>query len=107
MQDVIRVAVLVQKENKFFLVQEETPKVYGLWNWQQGKVEEGEELEQAAVREVKEETGFDVHLKRKLSVIENPFLNTKAIHVFLGEIIGGELKLSVRRDTASKMVYFG
>jgi ADP-ribose pyrophosphatase YjhB (NUDIX family) len=53
-------------------------------------VELGEELESAAKREVKEETGFDVHLIKKLTVLENPFPGTKETHVYLGEIIGGK-----------------
>jgi 8-oxo-dGTP diphosphatase len=91
-QDAIRAAVIIEKDRKFLLVQEGTPKIYGLWNWQQGRVEEGENPEEAAVREAKEETGFDVSLKRKLTILKDPFPGTKEIHVFLGEIIGGELQ---------------
>lgn len=87
----IRVAVLIQKEDKFLLGQEATSIIYGLWNWQQGKVENGESLEKAAVREVKEETGLEVSLVRKLTVINNPFAGTKKTHVYLGEIISGEI----------------
>ena len=75
------------------MVQEATPIVYGLWNWQQGKVDEGESPEDAAVREAKEETGLDVRVVRKLGVIQNPFPNTKEIHVFLTQVVGGELKV--------------
>ncbi|KXJ98489.1 MAG: NADH pyrophosphatase [Parcubacteria bacterium OLB19] len=90
----IRVAVLIEKDGKFLLGQEATKIIYGLWNWQQGKVEEGESIEVAALREVKEETGLDVELIRKLTVLDNPFLGTKETHVFLGKIIGGELNYS-------------
>jgi 8-oxo-dGTP diphosphatase len=86
----IRVAVLIEREGKFLLGQEATKIIYGLWNWQQGKVEKGENLESAALREIKEETGFEVELLRKLMVIDNPFFGTKEIHVYLGKIIGGE-----------------
>jgi 8-oxo-dGTP diphosphatase len=91
MQDAIRAAVIIEKDQKFLLVKEGTPKVFGLWNWQQGKVEDGETPEQAAVREAKEETGFIISIKRKITVIENPFPGTKEIHVFLGDITDGEL----------------
>lgn len=90
----IRVAVLIEKDGKFLLGQEATKIIYGLWNWQQGKVEEGEDIGVAALREVKEETGLDVELIRKLTVLDNPFLGTKETHVFLGKIIGGELNYS-------------
>lgn len=94
MDDAIRVGVLIEKDGKYLLGQEATKIIYGLWNWQQGKVEEGEDLEVAALREVKEETGFDITLVKKLTVIENPFPGTKETHVYLGEIIGGELAFS-------------
>jgi len=90
----IRVAVLIEKDGKFLLGQEATKIIYGLWNWQQGKVEEGEDIGVAALREVKEETGLDVELIRKLTVLDNPFLGTKETHVFLGKIIGGKLNYS-------------
>lgn len=93
MKDFVRAAAVIEQEGKFLLVQEATPVVYGLWNWQQGKVDEGESPEDAAVREAKEETGLDVRVVRKLGVIEHPFLNTKEIHVFLTEAVGGELKV--------------
>lgn len=90
----IRVAVLIEKDGKFLLGQEATKIIYGLWNWQQGKVEEGESIEVAALREVKEETGLDVELIRKLTILDNPFSGTKETHVFLGKIIGGQLNCS-------------
>lgn len=94
MNEVVRVAVLIEKDGKFLLGQEATKIIYGLWNWQQGKVDAGEDLECAAKREVKEETGFDVNLIKKLTVIENPFPGTKETHVYLGEIVGGEQQFS-------------
>jgi len=93
MGDFTRAAAVIQQDGKFLLVQEATPVVHGLWNWQQGKVDEGESPETAAIREAKEETGLDVRVVRKLGVIQNPFPNTKEIHVFLTEVVGGELKV--------------
>jgi len=94
MTEVTRVAVLIEKDGKFLLGKEATKIIYGLWNWQQGSIEDGEDFETAAKREVKEETGFEIELVRKLTIIERPFLGTKEIHVYLGEIIGGTLSFS-------------
>jgi len=87
----VRVATLIYKDGKFLLVQEATSIIYGLWNWSQGKVDDGESYEDAAVREVKEETGFNIKIKEKITIIKNPFPGTKEIHVFLGEIETGEI----------------
>ena len=92
MDEAIRAALVIERDGSFLLVQEGHAGAYGLWNWQQGKVEEGETVEEAAIREAREETGYEVSILRKLRIVTNPFPRTKEIHVFLGEIIGGELQ---------------
>lgn len=86
----IAAGVVIRREGKYLLVQESMPSQYGLWNWPAGKVDVGETIEEAAVREAKEETGFDVKLVRKLGIWQE---NTKqaAQHAFEAEIAGGEL----------------
>lgn len=55
-----------------------------------GGVEEGETLREAALREVKEETGLDVVITRKLCVCQN---RDQPEHYFLAEDFAGELCL--------------
>ncbi|MGG1575865.1 NUDIX hydrolase [Fictibacillus sp. NRS-1165] len=59
-----------------------------------GAVEEGETLEQGAIREVREETGLEVELQHLFGVSE-AFFEERGHHVifftFLGKIIGGEM----------------
>jgi NADH pyrophosphatase NudC (nudix superfamily) len=71
-------------------VQEKAKHCYGLWNWPAGRVDVGETIEEGAVREAKEESGFDVKLIRKLDIFQND-VNDSARHAFEAEIIGGEL----------------
>ena len=82
--------VVIEKDGKYLLVQEKQPKAYGLWNLSAGHVDEGESLEQAAVREAKEEVGFDIelidHLLTMHSSIDRPVL-----HAYSCKLIGGEL----------------
>lgn len=62
-----------------------------------GRVEQGETLEQAAIREVKEETGLEVELNGIFSVSE-AFFEDRQHHTifftFRGNVIGGEINIS-------------
>src|SRR5262249_50285520 len=89
----IKAAVLIQRNTQFLLVQEAGPPMHGFWSWPQGKVETGESIEEAAVREAREETGFEVKIDRKIAILEDTFPDIKELHVYLARIVGGELAL--------------
>lgn len=88
---VVAACVIKDKEGKYLLVQEAQPKVYGLWNLAAGHVDKGESIEDAAIREAKEETGLDVSLISKIGVwhdkIEEPIR-----HAFTVKVMGGKVK---------------
>lgn len=82
---------VIKKYNKYLLVQEKQPKAYGLWNFPAGRVETGDTIEETAIKEAKEEAGYDVELIRKIDIFqENAKKPPK--HVFEAKIISGELK---------------
>lgn len=83
--------VVRRRDGKYLMVQEAQPKVYGLWNIPAGHVDKGESIEHAAVREVKEESGYDVKLGDKIDVYHDSIEDTIK-HGFEATIIGGELK---------------
>jgi len=59
-----------------------------------GYVDYGEMIEQAAIREVKEETGLDIELSEILGVYSHPERNPSKhtiSTVFIAKVIGGEL----------------
>jgi 8-oxo-dGTP pyrophosphatase MutT (NUDIX family) len=94
MSDFIRVyvaaGVVIKQDGKYLLVQEKKPSAYGLWNLPAGRVEEGQTIEDTAVREAKEETGYDVELIRELGVFHED-VKVACKHAFEAKIIGGEL----------------
>jgi len=84
--------VVLKDGQKFLLVQEKKKKAYGLWNLPAGRVEPGASLEETAVREAKEETGYDVIVERELGVFKGKTESVEK-HSFAAKIVGGELKM--------------
>ena len=75
----------------------------GLWCIPGGAMEAGESAAEACIREVWEETGLQVHVKRLIGVYSNPnqlvvYPDGNKVHIivmsFEVEIVGGELGLS-------------
>lgn len=67
-----------------------------LWSLPKGHIEEGETPEQAAVREVKEETGIESEISKSLGVIDFWFMAGgkrihKTVHHFLFKEVGGSI----------------
>lgn len=93
-------AIIFNEEGKFLLTQRADN---GLWCLPGGAVESGESVAEACIREVYEETGLNVRVKRLIGVYSHPDQlvvykdGNKAFVValhFETEIIGGELGLS-------------
>ena len=67
----------------------------GVWGLPKGTPEDGESLEETAVREVCEETGLEVRIGEKIGVVEYWFARTgvryhKWVHHYLFEAPGGD-----------------
>src|SRR4029079_6529655 len=80
------------KDGKYLLVQEKQQRAYGKWNLPAGRVDMGETIEHAAIRETREETGYDVELVTKLRV-EHSDATRPVLHSFKAKIVGGSLKI--------------
>ncbi|WP_201005100.1 NUDIX hydrolase [Paenibacillus glycanilyticus] len=78
-------AIIIQNDS-VLMVKQYVERGDIVWNFPGGGIEEGESPEQACIREVHEETGFDIQLKALLHEGNEKFS-------FIGEVVGGELYL--------------
>lgn len=84
------VGVCIKKDEKILMVQEAKEKAYKKWNFPMGRLDEGESIFGGAIREAKEETGYDVKLTSIVS-IQNYIREDNVKIAFNAEIVSGEL----------------
>lgn len=82
------VGCVVFSDGRYLLVQEKQQSAYGLWNLPAGHVDKGETLEEAAIREMKEETGYAVELISEIGVYHH-IATAPVKHAYEATIIGG------------------
>jgi 8-oxo-dGTP diphosphatase len=90
-------AIIPFPENKILLIKRNTIPFKGYWGLPGGRMDPGETIEQTVVREVKEETGLDVEIVRKIGEYVEKGINDDVDYeyyptCFLVKRVGGEIK---------------
>jgi 8-oxo-dGTP diphosphatase len=100
---VLTVDVLIRKDDGYVFVKRKNEPYKGCWAIPGGLVEYGETLEQAAMREAKEETGLGVKLIRLVGVYSDLTRDPRGHYisiVYLAEAVSGKLKAATDAEEA-------
>jgi 8-oxo-dGTP diphosphatase len=87
----VAVGVVVEKDGMIVLGRRNHEPQIGRWCFPSGYIDAGEAPEDAAIREVEEETGLIVQIDRLLGVYSSPGERTLFI-AYAGSVTGGELE---------------
>jgi 8-oxo-dGTP diphosphatase len=103
-------AIMIYPENKILLIKRSTPPFIGYWALPGGRAEPGETVEQTIVREVKEETGLDVAIIRKVGEYHEQGTESKQEYdyhpaCFLVKPVGGDIKPQASEIAEIKLFY--
>ena len=94
---------IIEKDKKLLMIKRNKIEENLVWSFPGGKVEDNETKEEACIREVYEETGITVAIKKTLGERIHP--NTKeTITYFLCEYISGEPTI-LNKDEISEISY--
>ena len=92
------VAVIIENNGSILMHRRNYEPQKGKIDFVGGFVEKGETVEEAAVREAKEETGFNVSLTRKIAVLDYTQEREKTMHLFIAKIVGGKERNSTEGE---------
>lgn len=101
------VAAFIKKNDKYLVVFEPRFNNNGIWRVPGGRLEYGETVEEALIREMKEELNVDININRYLGfgqdhvIIRKKLKASRLIHYFECEIVNGEPE--IMEDEASEI----
>ena len=88
------VAAIIKKGDEIFATQRGYGEFQGGWEFPGGKVEPGETLEAALVREIKEELEADIKVNELFETVEHDYPNFHlTMHCFICELVSEDIVL--------------
>ncbi|MFQ6027507.1 MAG: NUDIX domain-containing protein [Dehalococcoidia bacterium] len=87
----IAATAVVERESKVLMIRRAVDNGYGLWSIPGGYVDRGEVVEEAAAREVREETGLIVQVEQLVGLFSEPG-EIVVVAAFSALEIGGKLE---------------
>jgi ADP-ribose pyrophosphatase YjhB (NUDIX family) len=98
--------VVVQHAGKILLGRRNMNPSLGKWTFLGGYVDRGEKVEDAAIREVKEETNLDVHLDQLLGLYSEKD-NPHVLVAYAASVIHDDISgLALQPDEISELAFF-
>lgn len=90
--------VIFNDQNEILLIKRKKKPEANHWSIPGGKVDWFETLEEAVIREIKEETGLDIQVKELLCVTDH-ILQEENVHyvapTYLSEVTGGQIEKGI------------
>lgn len=82
--------ICLNEQHELLMVKQGRPEERKTWTVPSGEKEPNETIEQTCIREIKEETGYDVHIQEK-AFVKNDHLDgyEVEVHYFVVKQIGG------------------
>ena len=92
--------------NKILMVQENKTDIQGLWDLPGGKLKIDEDIKQAAIREILEETGYNIELKNIL-LIQNYITNRGVLLIiYFQASLSDSRQVEYRKNEISNVKWF-
>ncbi len=97
---------IYNNKKEFILIKRKNEPFKGQWALPGGFVDYGETVENAAIREAKEETSIDVELKRLINVYSDPERDSRGHTVTIAYTAQGNFEDAKAADDASDIKIF-
>ncbi|MEO8972982.1 MAG: NUDIX domain-containing protein [Ktedonobacteraceae bacterium] len=98
--------VVIQRGDTVLLGRRNMEPALGMWSFVSGYVDRGEKVEDAAIREVKEETNLDVQLDKLLGIFSEQG-NPHVVIAYLASIKNKDIScLTAQLDEVSELAFF-